>query len=463
MKNLLQRKTAGKRVYIKTYGCQMNEHDSLKIEGLLAQQGFHATPNIDDADLVLFNTCTIREKAEQKAMSEIGRTRELKTRRPDLLVGVCGCVAQQEKETLFKRFPHIDVLFGPDQIGQLPALLEEVQQSRKPVSALALVNTPTDYAFLDIVPWAQQVQASSQPTATAFVTIMKGCDANCAYCIVPRVRGEEVCRPTDEIVEEIRQLAQHGVKEVTLLGQTVNTYGNRRHNGVMPFHTLLDRIAEETAIARIRFTSPHPKDVTAELADAYRRNPKLCPHIHLPLQAGSDRVLRSMRRSYSQKQYLAKVEQLRAARPDIAITTDVIVGFPGETEADFQDTMQVTKIVQYDGMYAFKYSPRPGTTAGEEMPDDVNEDEKSDRLARLLQLNEDQINVKYESKVGTTHDVLIEGRDRANRHWTGRTPHNAIVHCTSDQDIHIGDILPITITRAFGYSLQGEAHVERIS
>ncbi|MBI2343669.1 MAG: tRNA (N6-isopentenyl adenosine(37)-C2)-methylthiotransferase MiaB [Deltaproteobacteria bacterium] len=457
--NLLNRHEPGptRRYVVRTFGCQMNEHDSLTIRGLLAQHAYLPATTLDEADLIIFNTCTIREKAHHKAFSEIGRTAQLKEERPHVVVGVCGCVAQQDREGLFQRFPHLDLLFGPDQIQELPRLLDQLHNGESHVSALQCINSADDYHFLDLIPWATAVEQGrpTAPPATAFVTIMKGCDANCAYCIVPSVRGKEVCRPAEAIVSEVAALAVRGVREVTLLGQTVNTYGNRRHPGVIPFPDLLQRLADETTIARIRFTSPHPKDVNAALAGAYRDNPKLVPHIHMPLQAGSDAVLRRMRRSYSRQQYLDKVALLRAASPDLALTTDLIVGFPGETEADFLQTCGVVRDVGFSGIYAFKYSPRPGTSAAEALHDDVTEREKRDRLDRLLTMHNAMLQRQLAANVGTMQEVLIERYDEGSAQWTGRTPHNTLVHCTG-ASLAIGQLAIIHITRAYGHSLEGK-------
>lgn len=440
------------KLYLKTYGCQMNEHDSRKIGVLLGGHGFEATDRLDDADLILFNTCTIREKAEHKALSEIGRTAKIKARRPDVLVGVCGCVAQQEKETLFEKFPHVDLLFGPDQIPNLPHLLQRVAAERTQVAALDLINTPDEYEFLSLVPWrATTTTAAASPCA--FVTIMKGCDANCAYCIVPKVRGVEVCRPADDIVAEVAQLAARGVREVTLLGQTVNTYGNRRHGGVMPFAQLLRRIADETDIARIRFTSPHPKDLNDELTAEYRDNPKLCPHMHLPVQSGSDATLRRMRRSYSRAHYLDKVAVLRAAVPDIAISTDMIVGFPGETDADFAETLSLIETVRFSGIYAFKYSPRPGTESFSAMCDDVPDDVKRVRLEQLFATNQRVVGAYMHTQVGQRTTVLIDGHSKRDGYWMGRSPQNIVVNCQGDGAV--GCIVDVEIVRAGNYALDG--------
>lgn len=447
----------------------MNDHDSKKIGGLLAGHGFSPTSVMKEADLILFNTCTIRARAQQKALSDIGRTRHLKRKNPSLMVGVCGCVPQHEKESLFTRFPHIDMLFGPDQIPHLPRLIETVEREHRQVAALDLINTPEEYEFLDMVPWTRAQQQSGEYSPTAFVTIMKGCDANCAYCIVPRVRGEEVCRPAIEIINEVRELAESGVREVMLLGQTVNTYGSRRHANTIPFHELLERIANETKISRIRFISPHPKDVNEGLANAYRDNDKLCKSVHLPLQSGSDEVLRAMRRSYSCKHYLAKVDQLRSACPEITITTDFIVGFPGETDQDFENTLEMVRSVAFDGMYAYAYSPRPGTESFNRMEDNVPEEVKRERLAQLLELNGNLVRRKLENRIGEVHQVLVEGKSKhGGEQWMGRTTHNIIVNFSANEThnvaaeavlppvkINSGDLLNVQITAANGYSVSG--------
>ncbi|MBI2346156.1 MAG: tRNA (N6-isopentenyl adenosine(37)-C2)-methylthiotransferase MiaB [Deltaproteobacteria bacterium] len=449
------------RYFIRTFGCQMNEHDSRKISLLLDGLGGDAATRPDEADLILFNTCTIRDKAQQRAISEIGRTARIKRRRPGLLVGVCGCVAQQEKEALFSRFAHIDLLFGPDQISALPDLLEAVRTERRQVAALDLVNLPEKYRFLDMVPWG-----TTSP-ATAYVTIMKGGDSRCAYCIVPKVRGTEVNRPADEIVAEVAALAHRGVKEVTLLGQTVNSYGKKRQPGVVSFAALLQRLAEETSIARIRFTSPHPKDVDTALVNAYRDNPRLCRHIHLPLQSGSDMVLRAMRRAYSRRQYLAKVSALRTACPDIAISTDIIVGFPGETDADFAQTIAMFREVGFEGLYAFAYSPRPGTESFARMADDVPRPVKDERLQELLALHNRQRQRQLSTLIGTVQEILVEGPSgtaappsaplRAGNpsQYMGRTTQNRIVHFPADCT-DVGLIRAVRITRSFAHSLAGE-------
>lgn len=442
--------------FIKTFGCQMNEHDSIKIGAMLRNLGYQPTDRPETADFILFNTCTIRDKAQSKAMSEIGKTAILKEQHPGLVVGVCGCVAQQQKEAIARRFPHVDVLFGPDQIHKLPELLERAPQSHRAVTALDLVNTPEDYEFVSLV------APKDQSGSSAYVTIMKGCDNACTFCIVPSVRGAEVSRPADDILTEIQGLVQHGVKEVTLLGQTVNSYGRGGRAGGVSFPQLLRRIADETNVKRIRFVSPHPKDLREDLIQEYIENPKLCRHMHLPLQSGSSRILKLMKRAYSREHYLKMVKLLQAAVPGVAITTDIIVGFPGETEADFQETLAMIEEVGFHQVYAFIYSKRPGTVATD-MTDDTPLAEKEARLARLFELAARISRAHHQSLIGTEQDVLIEGESErppshgpdAPSQWRGRTFGNTIVNIMSNT-LSTGDLVRVRITGAYPNSTEGE-------
>lgn len=442
--------------FIKTFGCQMNAHDSIKIGAMLRNLGYQPADRPEAADFILFNTCTIRDKAQSKAMSEIGKTALLKEQHPGLVVGVCGCVAQQQKEAISRRFPHVDLLFGPDQIHKLPELLERAPQSHRAVTALELVNSPEDYEFVSLIP------SQDQSGGSAYVTIMKGCDNACTFCIVPSVRGAEVSRPADDILAEIQGLAQQGVKEVTLLGQTVNSYGRGGRAGGVSFPQLLRRIADETAVQRIRFISPHPKDLREDLIQEYVDNPKLCRHMHLPLQSGSSKILKLMKRAYSREHYLKMVKLLQAAVPGIAITTDIIVGFPGETEADFQESLAMIEEVGFSQVYAFTYSKRPGTIAAE-MPDDTPVAEKNARLARLFECASRFSKAHHQVIVGTEQDVLIEGEsDRppnraldAVSQWRGRTFGNTVVNITSNQ-LNTGDLVRVRITGAYPNSAEGE-------
>lgn len=453
-----------KTYYLKTFGCQMNEHDSLKVGGLLDSLGFQPALSLQEAGLILFNTCTVREKAHQKAFSEIGKAVVLKRGRFPLgnpkngiqrggvgdvpLIGVCGCVAQEEGSKLLSRFPEIDLVFGSDQIYKLPELLELVEQTKQPAIATELINSAEDYHFLDILP----VTRLYGPTA--FVTIMKGCNSQCSYCIVPAVRGKEVYRNARDIIREIECLVEKGCREVTLLGQNVNSYGERAEDGIT-FAKLIRLISDNTNVERIRFTSPHPKDCKEDLIEEYAQNPKLCPHIHLPLQSGSDAVLRRMRRAYNTKQFRSKVEALRQARPGISITTDIIVGFPGETDAEFQETLHFIQEIQFDGVYAFKYSPRPSTEAYT-LQDDCPLELKDERLEQLLQLQRKISYAKNLPYEGSVQEILVEGGDKMGKmRLSGRTPCNKITNFSGQQNL-VGAIVRVGITKAYPHSLDGE-------
>src|SRR3989338_3092870 len=440
---------APRTFFIKTFGCQMNEHDSQKIGGLLANLGFEPTTQPETADLVLFNTCTVRQKAHQKAFSEIGRAIAFKNSEPRTsnleprLIGVCGCVAQDQGAKLISRFQGLDLVFGPDQIYRLPELLEILQKTKKPVLATELINSAEDYHFLD------DVAATKLSGPSAYVTIMKGCNSRCSYCIVPKVRGTEVYRTAREIIKEIEFLVEKGCREVTLLGQNVNSYPD--------FSKLIRLISENTNVERIRFTSPHTKDVKDDLIEEYATNPKLCSHIHLPVQSGSDTVLKRMRRAYNRRTYLKKVESLKKARPGLGITTDVIVGFPQESDEEFNQTLLFLKEVQFDNIFAFKYSPREATEAYS-MEDDVPMTLKEERLAKVLELQNaisKKINQHY---VGGTQEVLVERNDRmATRRWMGRTSCHKIVNFTGKKT-SIGDIVRVEVTKANINSLEGNLY-----
>lgn len=449
--------------FIKTFGCQMNVHDSQKIGGLLASLGYAPAAAMEDADLILFNTCTVRAKAHQKAFSEIGKAAVLKRSRQSSvisrellttddsrlpLVGICGCVAQEEGSRLLERFPEIDLVFGPDQIHRLPKLLDLIAETGKPAIATELINNAGDYHFLDTSSALRLFGPS------AYVTIMKGCNSQCSYCIVPAVRGKEVYRPARDIFKEIDQLVQNGAKEVTLLGQNVNSYGRGAEDGI-GFAKLLRLIAENSDVQRLRFTSPHPKDCREDLIEEFASNPKLCPHIHLPLQSGCDEVLHRMRRAYNIKTYREKIEKLRRARTDIAITTDMIVGFPQETDEEFNQTIDFIDEIRFDGMFAFQYSPRPGTEAYT-FRDDVPREIKEERLQRLLKVQNEissELNRRY---LGSIQEVLVEGRDKMGlKNWSGRTLANKIVNFTGKDGL-FGCIVKVEVTKACPNSLEGE-------
>lgn len=446
--------THQKYVYIRTFGCQMNEHDSQRMGVMLTELGFDLVHTPEEADLILYNTCTVRDKAHHKAVSEIGRSRLYKRLKPSVLIGVCGCVAQQEGRGILERFPYVDFVFGPDQIQRLPILISEAMGGVRP-AALDLINDPAGYHFLDCGP-RYKVQGPS-----AFVSIMKGCNCACSYCIVPQVRGREVCRRPDEITKEIIALAKAGAKEVVLLGQNVNAYDSRVSKGAkgvteMRLAALIGHIANRTPIVRIRFVSPHPRDVDDDLICEYAQNEKLAPHIHLPLQAGSDEVLKRMRRGYTRGRYLEIAKKLRSARPGVSITTDIIVGFSGETDRDFDQTLEAMREVEFDSLFAFKYSPRPGTEAAKRFSDDVPMAKKEARLAHVLDLGRSISKRRNESLVGQNHEALVMGQDRLGRGLlTGRLPDNRIVHFSGHPDL-LGDIVRVRITKAGDNSLSGE-------
>jgi len=447
-----------KLLYIETFGCQMNEHDSGKIAALLARRRYRLTEDPEKADLIVVNTCAIREKAEHKVRSSLGRYRALKERRPGLVIGVGGCVAQQQGEALLRQVPHVDLVFGTQGILRLPGLLDDVARRRR----VADTDFTTDLrARFD----ADLLPISPAP-AKAWVTVMEGCDLFCTFCVVPTTRGREISRPAGEILEEIRRLAERGVKEVTLLGQTVNAYGRRK--GQVAFHDLLAAIDEVPGIERIRFTSSHPIYVTAGLVEAYRRLKHLCPHLHLPVQSGSDRVLHRMRRRYTRAEYLDVVGRLRDARPDLALTTDVITGFPGETEEDFEATLSLLAEARFSDLYAFAYSERPDTKAPA-FPDPVPEAARRDRLARLLAFQTEIGLAGNAGHVGCVEDVLVEGRSKTDpSRLTGRTGHHKVVNFTVRSGGRSGDpagplagaIVPVRIVEAHPNSLVGEYHPE---
>ena len=447
---------AHKAYFIRTFGCQMNEHDSGRMSSLLEGLGYTKAPFLEEADVLLINTCSVREKPYHKAISEAGRARAFKAKRavcPELsrrVVGVCGCVAQQEGAKIIDRYGHVDFVFGPDQIAKLPEMIEAAEEGRHSV-ATTFIDDPNHPDFSHAM--GQGPSTPLRTVGSAFVAIMKGCNCSCAYCIVPSVRGKEVSRVADDVIEEVKSVVKRGAKEVTLLGQNVNAYGRGTD---VSFVDLLRRIANETNAERIRYTSPHPKDVTGDLIELYRTEKKLCPHIHLPVQAGSNDVLKTMRRGYTREKFFEQVDKLRAARPDIAITTDMIVGFCGETEADFQDTIDLMKRIRFDSMFAFCYSTRPGTFAAEKMDDDVPLEEKKARLEEVLELQrtiQGEANAKL---VGATVAVLVTGKDaKGEGKLTGRAGDNRMIHFAGNENL-IGSIVPVQITKTSIHSLQGE-------
>jgi tRNA-2-methylthio-N6-dimethylallyladenosine synthase len=446
---------------VTTFGCQMNVHDSQRMEEVLANAGLSRVEAEGEADVVILNTCSVREKAEQKLRSEVGRLAKEKRSRRGMVLVVAGCVAQQEGEKLLARMPAIDLLIGPDNIPELPRLLEEVALGAPPL-ARTVFDTESP-RFLT----ANEV---TRGAPAAFVTTMKGCDERCSFCIVPHTRGPERYRPSEEIVAEIQALSRGGAREVTLLGQTVNSY--RDPLGALPrapgadpadpdeseFAALLRRIHERVPeLARLRYTSPHPRHLTPSLIAAHRDVPVLARHVHLPVQSGSDRVLRRMIRRYDRAEYVERTARLAAEVPGITLSTDIIVGFPGETEDDFARTLSLVEEIGFKGLFGFKYSPRPYTPALR-LGDDVPEDVKSERLARLFELSERLIGEHLAGLVGTAQRVLIEGRDKGKGVlWSGRSERNEIVHVAGAEDLDLlGEIVEARVVRANKHSLEAE-------
>ena len=437
-----------RKVFVHTFGCQMNEADSSRMVELLGRHAFVATPHPEDADLILVNTCAVREKAEQKLLSALGRYRVHKARRGTLLV-VGGCVAQQEKERLLARVPYLDFVFGPDNLGKLPEMIERAARERFAETGWMASE---EYVFPSADPEA------ARGRATAFVTAMKGCDNVCSFCIVPHTRGREISRPYAEIVAECAALAEVGVREVTLIGQNVNSYA-----GGCDFAALLRRVAAVPGLARVRFTTSHPHDLSDALVEAFRDEPKVMPHFHLPVQSGSDPVLARMRRDYTVEEYLGRFEKLRAARPGIAVTTDFIVGFPGESDEDFRQSLQLLERARFDNSFSFVYSPRPHTGAARRLGSAPEWQEVPREVAvpRLEELQALQRRISSEilaGQLGRNVEVLVEGAlaGEESRRF-GRTPENRVVHLDADEArAPAGAVLQVRITRAHANSLSGE-------
>jgi tRNA-2-methylthio-N6-dimethylallyladenosine synthase len=434
------------KVFIKTFGCQMNVYDSAKMADVLhAAAGYEPTEDVEQADLILFNTCSVREKAEEKVFSDLGRVKHLKAR--GALIGVGGCVASQEGAAIVKRAPYVDLVFGPQTLHRLPAMLARQRSEQRP---------QIDISFPEIEKFDHLPPARVEGP-TAFVSIMEGCSKYCSYCVVPYTRGEEVSRPFDDVLAEIAGLADQGVREVTLLGQNVNAY--RGAMGASPeiadFATLLEVVAEIPGIERIRYTTSHPKEFTQSLVDVYDRVAKLVDHVHLPVQHGSDRILAAMKRGYTALEFKSTVRKLRAVRPGIAISSDFIVGFPGETAADFERTMALVEDVGFDHSFSFLYSPRPGTPAAQ-LADETGAREKLERLQRLQARIEAQGNAISASRLGTTQRILVEGPSRKDgSELMGRTECNRVVNVAAPDD-RIGRLIDVRITEVRGHSLRGE-------
>jgi tRNA-2-methylthio-N6-dimethylallyladenosine synthase len=429
-------------VYIKTFGCQMNAVDSARMLSLLSGANFRPAPSLDEADLVLLNTCSIREKADQKIYSELGKLRRWKQRRSGRIVGVGGCLAQQAGESLRERAPYVDIVFGTHNIARLPEMVRSASERRPSVA----VDMDGDTRHWDVVPYLPD------GTVSAMVTIMQGCDNFCAYCIVPSVRGREVSRRAAEILAEVRALAERGVREVVLLGQNVNSYG--RKEGEIPFHELLRRIALVSGIERIRFVTSHPRDLDHRTISAFSEIEALCPHVHLPLQSGADRVLAAMGRGYSRKEYMARVEALRNARPGMTFSSDFIVGFPGETEEEFRETLLAMEEVRFSSSFSFRFSPRPGTRAAE-MEGRVDPEISGERLRILQGLQDRHTRESLCGLVGREVEILLEGEStKGGGRLCGRTPCYKMVNFTAAGGA--GSFRRVLVTSAGAHSLAGE-------
>ena len=444
------------RVFIKTYGCQMNERDSDAVAAMLRARGYRIVDKEEICDILLLNTCSVRDSAEQKAIGKAANVVARKRRNPDFVLGILGCMAQNRGAALLDTLPDVDLIIGTQKFHQVPDYLDNLRAARA-------AGVPVGASIVDI-----GEEAGSQNTIrdhlemderqiSAFVSIQQGCNMDCAFCIVPKTRGDERSRPMDEIVAECRQLAQRGVRELTLLGQIVTSYGRRDYahtDGVSPFVQLVERVHAIEGIERIRFTSPHPRGFKQDLVEAYGRLPKLCEYVHLPMQTGSDRILRAMNRPYSRDRYREIVDSLRAVKPGMYFSTDVIVGFPGETDEDFEQTRQLFQACNYDMAYIFKYSVRSGTVAadlGDQIPDDVKE-QRNQVLLELLKANSVRRN---ERLIGTVEEVLVEGPDKSGAHFTGRTRGNRV--CIFDADPRlVGQLVPLRIERASVSTLYGE-------
>jgi tRNA-2-methylthio-N6-dimethylallyladenosine synthase len=430
------------KFHIITFGCQMNEHDSERMSGILEEQGGIPSTDPEKADMVILNTCSIREKAEQKFYSELGRLRSLKSEHPGLKIAVAGCIAQQEGRNILSRAPYVDIVFGPSDIARLSAIVDKGLIKSSPV-----IETGGDPEY-----HRKTIKTARRDKIKAWVSIMYGCDNFCTYCIVPYLRGRERSRQPQDIVREVQQLAVQGYQEVTLLGQNVNSYGKGLEQEI-DFPALLRMINDETSISRIRFVTSHPRDLSRGLISAVRDLSKVCEAIHLPVQSGSDSILRAMNRKYSRQEYKDKVDRLRETVPDIALTTDIIVGFPGETEQDYEMTSQLLQEVQFDGIFAFKYSKRPGTAALA-LADHVKEEVKERRLTEILALQKAITVKKNKVQIGSIREILIDGTSKKGGTLTGRTRGNKTVNVAAPGSL-MGSLVKVRITDASVNSLTG--------
>jgi tRNA-2-methylthio-N6-dimethylallyladenosine synthase len=436
-----------KKLYIQTYGCQMNQYDSDRIVQVMARRGYDRTERIDTADLILLNTCSVRDKAEQKVYSALGSWKEFKQARDGVIIGVGGCVAQQEGETLLKRIPHLDLVFGTHNIHKLPEMVERVEADQLRPVEIAFYRDP---AYMEDPDGATHVHG-----AKAYVTIMQGCNKVCSFCIVPHVRGRELSRPSGKIIAEVESLVEKGVIEIMLLGQNVNSYG-KLTPGEISFAELLGRMDCIEGLERIRFTTSHPQDLSPELTEAFASLSKLCEHLHLPVQSGSDTVLARMRRGYTRQEYLGRIARLRDRCPHIALSSDIIVGFPGETEAEFNETLELLGELEYDEIFSFTYSPRPQTVSAKIYADDIPNEVKKERLIRVQALQREISLSKNRRRIGNLEEILVDGPSKLrNGQLMGRTRSNRIVNVVASDNLS-GKLVSVRITGATATSLIGE-------
>tara|TARA_Y100000385_G_scaffold286797_1_gene349555 strand:- start:2359 stop:3723 length:1365 start_codon:yes stop_codon:yes gene_type:complete len=443
------------RVYIKTYGCQMNERDSDAVAAMLRNRGYRIVSDEAECDIMLLNTCSVRDAAEQKAIGKAGHVGKRRRKQPDLVIGILGCMAQNRGAELLDSLPDVDLIVGTQKFHQVPDYLDNIRAARD-------AGVPLGESIVDI-----DEEEDSQNTIrdhletetaqiSAFVSIQQGCNMDCHFCIVPKTRGDERSRPMEDIVAECRNLAAKGVREITLLGQIVTSYGRRDYvhtNGVSPFVQLIEKVHEIDGIERIRFTSPHPRGFKQDLVEAYGRLPKLCEYVHLPMQSGSNRILKAMNRPYSRERYREIVDALRTVRPDMYFSTDIIVGFPGESDEDFEQTRQLFEACNYDMAYIFKYSIRSGTVAAD-LGDQISEEVKEHRNQVLLEILRKNSGARNESLVGTVQEVLVEGPDKKGLHFTGRTRGNRVAIFDADPRL-VGHFVPMHVDRATVSSLYG--------
>lgn len=443
--------TAPKTFSIRTFGCQMNEHDSERLAGLLVADGLVPATNDQEADVVVLNTCTIRENADLKLYSALGHLKALKEQRPDMQIAVGGCMAQKDRGAIQQRASWVDVVFGTHNLASAPALL---RRARREGPLTEVLDAPDPQANLDMAPALYAVRESAY---AAWITIQTGCDNTCSYCIVPSVRGREISRPMTDLIEEATMLASSGVVELTVLGQNVNSYGRDITRRGPLFAELLRALGEVAGIERIRFTSPHPKDLRPETIAAMAETPTVCPQLHLPLQHGSNRVLAAMRRGYTLERYLERLALAREAIPDLAVTTDLIVGFPGETDAEFDELLAAVSVAQFDSAYTFIFSAREGTRAALMTDQFIADDVIKDRFERLKQVLDRSALLKHEARVGRLEEVLVEGPSRRNAAMlSGRTRQGKLVHFACQDDVRVGTLVSLRVNHGAPYHLLGE-------